>query len=191
MCQSQSINQRFVPSSSSGPLWGNGMSMRVCCFRVTVPAVQYDSRISSGSRDRIPCRTLSRLFDALGSLARGQLPAFLPRASGIRSHPPNPRELFRMGYMKGFTSVRICTGRITRTVTPEDSVLFARYLRVLVASQQVISMSGIYRGVRTRVYPGRQARPIRCSSVGRGPARGGAPILRFTELAKLSDIMIE
>ena len=111
--------------------------MRVCCFRVTVPAVQYDPRISSGSRDRIPCQTLSRLFDALGSLARGQLPAFLPRASGIRSHPPNPRELFRMGYMKGFTSVRICTGRITRTVTPEDSVLFARYLRVL-ASQQVM-----------------------------------------------------
>ena len=137
MCQSQSINQRFVPSSSLGPLWGNGMSMRVCCFRVTVPAVQYDPRISSGSRDRIPCQTLSRLFDALGSLARGQLPAFLPRASGIRSHPPNPRELFRMGYMKGFTSVRICTGRITRAVTPEDSVLFARYLRVL-ASQQVM-----------------------------------------------------
>ena len=150
--------------------------MRVCCFRVTVPAVQYDSRISSGSRDRIPCRTLSRLFDALGSLARGQLPAFLPRASGIRSHPPNPRELFRMGYMKGFTSVRICTGRITRTVTPEDSVLFARYLRVL-ASQQVISMSGIYRGVRTRVYPGRQARPIRAASTflvtGMGPGSSG------------------
>ena len=116
------------------------------------------------------------MFDALGSLARGQLPAFLPRASGIRSQPPNPRELFRMGYMKGFTSVRICTGRITRTVTPEDSVLFARYLRVL-ASQQVISMSGIYRGVRTRVYLGRQARPSRAASTflvtGMGPGSSG------------------
>ena len=78
--------------------------------------------------------------------------------------------------MKGFTSVRICTGRITRTVTPEDSVLFARYLRVL-ASQQVISMSGIYRGVRTRVYLGRQARPSRAASTflvtGMGPGSSG------------------
>ena len=143
------------------------------CARRTVRS---PNQFSGSSRDRIPCQTLSRLFDALGSLARGQLPAFLPRASGIRSHPPNPRELFRMGYMKGFTSVRICTGRITRTVTPEDSVLL-RTLTSSVSISVVISMSGIYRGVCTRVYPGRQGRPIWATSTlratGMGSGRSG------------------
>ena len=78
--------------------------------------------------------------------------------------------------MEGFTSARICTGRITRTVTPEDSVLL-RTLTSSVSISVVISMSGIYRGVRTRVYPGRQARPIRAASTflvtGMGPGSSG------------------
>ncbi len=72
--------------------------------------------------------------------------------------------------MMGITSVWICNGQITRTVTTEDSVLIARYPRSVSTSKY--SMSGIYRGVRTRVYPGRQGRPIWAASTLRATGMG-------------------
>ena len=52
------------------------MSMRVCCFRVTVPAVQYDPRISSQAREI--AFHARRSLDCLTLSARSRAVSFQP-----------------------------------------------------------------------------------------------------------------